>query len=74
MYESDDIIAYLFAEYGDGQVPRMLQPGTLTTITCALGLAARWAAWRWPGRLGEAAASRAHCLPSAGRRSQPHPS
>jgi hypothetical protein len=41
MYESDDIIAYLFNEYGDGEVPSLLKPGMLTTITCAAGLAAR---------------------------------
>ncbi len=41
MYESDDIIAYLFNEYGDGKVPGLLRPGPLTTITCAIGLAPR---------------------------------
>ncbi|PNW81816.1 hypothetical protein CHLRE_06g261500v5 [Chlamydomonas reinhardtii] len=45
MYESDDIIAYLFKEYGNGsEVPLALRLGALTTITCALGTAAR------PGR------------------------
>jgi hypothetical protein len=41
MYESDDIIAYLFAAYGDGQVPRVLSPSVFTDLTCALALAAR---------------------------------
>ncbi|KXZ52189.1 hypothetical protein GPECTOR_10g819 [Gonium pectorale] len=38
MYESDDIIAYLFKEYGNGaELPLPLRLGSLTTITCALG-------------------------------------
>lgn len=41
MYESDDIIAYLFNEYGDGQVPLALRLGALTTVTCGLALAPR---------------------------------
>jgi hypothetical protein len=41
MYESDDIIQYLFTEYGDGQVPLPLRLGTLTTLTCGLALAPR---------------------------------
>lgn len=43
MYESDDIIAYLFKQYGDGEVPLALRLGGLTTATCSLGLAARYA-------------------------------
>lgn len=42
MYESDDIITYLFNEYGDGQVPLMLRLGPATTLTCGLALAPRW--------------------------------
>lgn len=41
LYESDDIINYLFTEYGDGQVPLMLRLGAATTITCGLALAPR---------------------------------
>ncbi|KIZ01293.1 hypothetical protein MNEG_6670 [Monoraphidium neglectum] len=41
LYESDDIINYLFTEYGDGQVPLSLRLGFLTTLTCGLGLAPR---------------------------------
>lgn len=43
MYESDDIIRYLFTEYGPGEdkIPFMLKAGPLTTITCALGMATR---------------------------------
>lgn len=36
MYESDDIVRYLFAEYGDGEVPTVLAPG-LATATSVLG-------------------------------------
>lgn len=41
MYESDDIVAYLFSEYGDGRVPALLRGGFLTTLTCGLALAPR---------------------------------
>ncbi|EFJ53145.1 hypothetical protein VOLCADRAFT_55524, partial [Volvox carteri f. nagariensis] len=42
MYESDDIIAYLFQEYGNGaEVPLPLRLGALTTISCAVGAAPR---------------------------------
>uniref|UniRef100_A0A0G4FZI0 GST N-terminal domain-containing protein n=1 Tax=Chromera velia CCMP2878 TaxID=1169474 RepID=A0A0G4FZI0_9ALVE len=41
MYESDDIIQYLFDQYGDGKVPSLLTMGALTTITAGLGLAPR---------------------------------
>ena len=43
MYESDDIIAYLFAEYGPGadKVPTLLKLGFLTTLTVGLGLLPR---------------------------------
>ncbi len=41
MYESDDIIAYLFQEYGEGAVPALLGPGRLTDVTAMLA-----SAWR----------------------------
>ncbi len=41
MYESDDIIRYLFERYGDGRVPFQLSPGFLTNTTAALA-----SAWR----------------------------
>lgn len=43
LYESDDILAHLFAEYGDGRVPLLLAAGPLTLATAALA-----GAWR-PG-------------------------
>jgi glutathione S-transferase len=36
MYESDDIVRYLFDQYGDGTVPMMLRMGPLTDITSVL--------------------------------------
>ncbi len=36
MYESDDIVAYLFAGYGAGSVPALLRPGLLTNAGCML--------------------------------------
>eukprot|EP00951_Prasinocladus_malaysianus_P000335 scaffold2523_cov34-Prasinocladus_malaysianus.AAC.1 len=41
MYESDDIIAYLFKTYGDGQVPLPLRLGAATVLTAGLGGMAR---------------------------------
>ncbi len=41
MYESDDIVKYLFSEYGDGAVPRSLAPGVLTDASAMLASAAR---------------------------------
>ncbi|KAG1675258.1 hypothetical protein FOA52_016289 [Chlamydomonas sp. UWO 241] len=43
MYESDDIISYLFDTYGPGkeQIPLGLRMGPLTTLSCGLGLIAR---------------------------------
>jgi glutathione S-transferase len=35
MYESDEIVRYLFAEYGDGRVPMPLALGSLTNLTSA---------------------------------------
>jgi glutathione S-transferase len=36
MYESSDIVAYLFAEYGDGRVPAALGAGVLTDASSML--------------------------------------
>jgi glutathione S-transferase len=41
MYESDEIVRYLFAEYGDGRVPWTLAAGVLTTASAALAGAFR---------------------------------
>lgn len=41
MYESDDIVHYLFDRYGDGTVPLSLAMGPLTTATSFLASAAR---------------------------------
>eukprot|EP00238_Polyblepharides_amylifera_P014951 CAMPEP_0196578922 /NCGR_PEP_ID=MMETSP1081-20130531/13259_1 /TAXON_ID=36882 /ORGANISM="Pyramimonas amylifera, Strain CCMP720" /LENGTH=323 /DNA_ID=CAMNT_0041898319 /DNA_START=82 /DNA_END=1053 /DNA_ORIENTATION=+ len=41
MYESDDIIAYLFQEYGSGEVPLTLRLGMATAITAGLGMIGR---------------------------------
>jgi glutathione S-transferase len=41
MYESDEIVRYLFAEYGDGRVPWALAAGPLTLATAALAGAFR---------------------------------
>ena len=41
MYESDDIVAYLFARYGVGRVPRSLAAGGVTLATAALASALR---------------------------------
>ena len=46
MYESDDIIAYLFEKYGGGaaNVPSSLAPGIATTLACGLGMLPRMGA------------------------------
>jgi len=36
MYESDDIVAYLYQQYGDGSPPRLLSPGIVTNLTASL--------------------------------------
>ncbi|HVP27990.1 MAG TPA: glutathione S-transferase N-terminal domain-containing protein [Myxococcota bacterium] len=36
MYESDEIVAYLFSTYGDGHVPALLALGPLTLVTSSL--------------------------------------
>jgi glutathione S-transferase len=41
MYESDEIVRYLFAEYGDGRVPWLLALGPLTTASAGLASALR---------------------------------
>lgn len=43
LYESDEIIKYLFNEYGPGEdkIPFMLKAGMLTSVTCGLGLLPR---------------------------------
>lgn len=41
MYESDDIIAYLFERYGDGQVPLGLRLGFLTVLSAGIGMLPR---------------------------------
>jgi glutathione S-transferase len=41
MYESDDIIAYLYENYGDGRVPWLLSLGALTTLGASFASAYR---------------------------------
>jgi glutathione S-transferase len=41
MYESDDIITYLYQTYGDGTVPVPLKLGPLTTLSSSLASAMR---------------------------------
>jgi len=41
MYESDEIVRYLFDRYGDGRVPMMLALGPLTDVNSALAGLAR---------------------------------
>ena len=36
MYESDDIVAYLFQHYGAGGVPRLLRPGLFTDLSSGM--------------------------------------
>jgi len=36
MYESDEIVEFLFEAYGDGRVPALLKPGLVTQATLAL--------------------------------------
>lgn len=54
LYESDDIVAYLFAEYGDGAVPLSLRLGPLTDLSSMAaslarpGFGARYAPARQP--------------------------
>jgi glutathione S-transferase len=41
MYESDEIVRYLFSEYGDGKVPALLAGGPLTDVSAGLASALR---------------------------------
>ena len=41
MYESDDIVAYLFQQYGAGEIPLLLAPRPLTMVTAGLASAFR---------------------------------
>ena len=41
MYESDDIVAYLFQQYGAGEIPLLLTPRPLTMVTVGLASAFR---------------------------------
>ncbi len=41
MYESDDIVRYLFAQYGDGRVPMLLGAGPLNDLSSILAGVAR---------------------------------
>jgi glutathione S-transferase len=56
LYESDDIIAYLFARYGDGRAPMALRLGPLTDLTSMAASAwrpafgARYRAARHPAK------------------------
>ena len=36
MYESDDIVAYLYAQYGDGRAPLLLSLGPITDASAAI--------------------------------------
>ncbi|MEM7411679.1 MAG: glutathione S-transferase N-terminal domain-containing protein [Myxococcota bacterium] len=56
LYESDDIVAYLFERYGDGVVPRALRPGWPMRVTTVLAGLPRLGAGGFarPGRVPEA--------------------
>jgi glutathione S-transferase len=41
MYESDEIVAYLFERYGAGRPPALLSPGALTNLSAGLASALR---------------------------------
>jgi glutathione S-transferase len=41
MYESDEIVAYLFERYGTGRPPALLSPGVLTNLSAGLASAFR---------------------------------
>jgi glutathione S-transferase len=55
LYESDDIVAYLFQTYGDGKVPGLLALGPVTDVSAALASFARpgFGAFRRPARAPE---------------------
>jgi len=54
MYESDEIIAYMFNTYGDGEVPLPLRLGPITAISAGLGML---------GRMGKGSKYRAAKMP-----------
>jgi hypothetical protein len=54
MYESDEIIKYLFNTYGDGEVPLPLRLGPITAISAGLGMM---------GRMGKGSKYRAAKMP-----------
>lgn len=41
MYESDEIIKYLFNTYGDGEIPLSLKLGLITSLSASLGQLSR---------------------------------
>jgi glutathione S-transferase len=41
IYESDEIVAYLFQQYGDGNVPKSLEPSFWTTLSCSIAMLPR---------------------------------
>jgi len=47
MYESDEIVAYLFREYGEGAAPLLLRSGPLTDATAMLASGLRPGAGAW---------------------------
>lgn len=42
MYESDEIVKYLFNNYGDGKVPWGLSLGIFTALSCGFALIPRY--------------------------------
>ena len=48
MYESDDIVKYLFNNYGDGKVPWGLSLGIITALSCGIALIPRYAILHLP--------------------------
>jgi glutathione S-transferase len=55
MYESDEIVRYLFSRYGDGRVPWQLNMGPLTDLSSVLSGLPRATAGTWaqPARAAE---------------------
>ena len=47
MYESDDIVRYLFRTYGTGPVPWVLSAGPLVDLTASLATLVRFGAGTW---------------------------
>jgi glutathione S-transferase len=52
LYESDDIVRYLFDTYGDGDVPMLMNLPLVPTVSSALSFALRMGSgtWRRPAR------------------------